>query len=102
MRKALTARGVFVGCGGGGPDKSGWELMAGMLGQAIAARFSSQKLTGVLAKVNTQDLNVLAGMLESGAVRPLISKRYSLQETAEAARHVESCHALGKVIISIA
>jgi NADPH:quinone reductase-like Zn-dependent oxidoreductase len=52
--------------------------------------------------VNTGDLNVLVGMLESGAVKPVISKSYSLKETAEAIRHVESCHAVGKVMIAIA
>jgi NADPH:quinone reductase-like Zn-dependent oxidoreductase len=102
MRQALTPRGTFVGCGGGGPDKSGWELMAGMLGQAIAARFSKQKLTGVLAKVNTADLNVLAGMLESGAIKPVVEQSFPLREAAEAIRHVESCHARGKVIIAVA
>jgi NADPH:quinone reductase-like Zn-dependent oxidoreductase len=101
IRRALTPRGTFVGCGGGGPDRSGWELVAGMLGQAIAAKFSREKLTGVLAKINTGDLNVLAGMMESGAVKPVLSRTFSLRETAEAVRHVESCHAVGKVIISV-
>jgi NADPH:quinone reductase-like Zn-dependent oxidoreductase len=102
LRRALKERGTFVGCGGGGPERSGAELMAGMVGQTIAAKFSREKLTGVLAKVNTADLNVLAGMVESGAVKPVIRKRYSLEKTAEAVRHVESCHAVGKVTISVA
>jgi NADPH:quinone reductase-like Zn-dependent oxidoreductase len=102
IRRALTPRGTFVGCGGGGPDKSGIDLMAGMLGRAIAAPFARQKLTGVLAKINTADLNVLARMLESGAVKPVLSRSYSLKETAEAIRHVENCHAVGKVIIAVA
>jgi NADPH:quinone reductase-like Zn-dependent oxidoreductase len=101
MRRALSPRRIFVGCGGGGPDTSGWELMAGMLGRAIVAPFARQKLTGVLAKINTADLNVLARMLESGAVKPVLSRSYSLRETAEAIRHVESCHAVGKVMIAI-
>jgi NADPH:quinone reductase-like Zn-dependent oxidoreductase len=101
IQRALKERGTFVGCGGGGPDKSGWELMAGMLGQAIAAKFSKQKLTGVFAKVNTADLNVLAGMLESGAIKPVVERSFTLEETAEAIRHVESCHARGKVIIAV-
>ena len=103
MRRALSPRGTFVGCGGGGPDKPGGELMAAMLGRAIAAQFSKQqKLTGVLAKINIEDLNVLGRMLESGAIKPCVSRRFSLQETAEAIRHVESCHAAGKVIIAVA
>jgi NADPH:quinone reductase-like Zn-dependent oxidoreductase len=101
IRRALTPLGTLVGCGGGGPERSGVELMAGMLGQAIAGKFAKQKLTGVLAKVNTADLNVLAGMLESGAVKPVISRSYSLAKTAEAVRHVESCHAVGKVVIAV-
>lgn len=101
LRRALTPRGIFVGCGGGGPDRPGSKLLAALLGRAIIAQFSSQKLTGVLAKINTADLNVLAQMLESGAVKPFLSQSYSLKDTAEAVRHVESCHARGKVIIAV-
>jgi NADPH:quinone reductase-like Zn-dependent oxidoreductase len=102
LRRALNSRGVLVGCGGGGPEKSGGELLAGMLGRAIAAPFSSQKLTGVLAKINTDDLNVLARMLESGAVKPVLDRSHPLRETAEAIRYVEGCHARGKVTIAVA
>ena len=102
IRRVLAPHGIFVGCGGGGPDKPGMELLAAMLSQAIAAQFSRQKLTGVLAKMNTEDLNVLAGMLEAGAVKPFLSQSYSLEATAEAIRHVESCHARGKVTIAVA
>jgi NADPH:quinone reductase-like Zn-dependent oxidoreductase len=102
IRRALTPRGIFVGCGGGGPDKPGTELLAAMLGRAIAAQFSSQKLTGVLAKINTGDLNVLGRMLSSGAVKPFLSQSYSLKDTAAAIRHVETCHARGKVTIAVA
>jgi NADPH:quinone reductase-like Zn-dependent oxidoreductase len=102
MRLALAPRGIFVGCGGGGPDKPAGELLSAMLGRAVAAPFSSQKLTGVFAKINTDDLNVLAGMLESGAVKPVIDRSYPLRETAEAIRYVEGCHARGKVTIAIA
>lgn len=102
IRGALTLRGTFVGCGGGGPERPGWELIGGMLGQAVAGKFSGkQKLTGVLAKVNTADLNVLAGMMEAGAVKPVVERSYALKEAAEAVRHVESCHARGKVIIAV-
>ena len=102
LRRALAPRGTYVGCGGGGPDKPGRELLAGMLGQAIAAPFSSQKLTSVLAKINTDDLTALAQMLESGEVRPVIDRSYPLCETADAIRYVEQCHARGKVTITVA
>ncbi len=101
IRRALKLQGIFVGCGGGGPDKPGSELLASLLGRAIAARFSSQKLTGGLARINTCDLTTLAGMLESGAVRPVLDRSYPLCKTAEAVRYVEGCHARGKVTIAV-
>lgn len=102
IRHALKPRGVFVGCGGGGPDEPSGKLLASMLGRAVAAPFSRQKLTGVFAKINTDDLNVLARMLASGAVKPVLDRSYPLLETAEAIRYVEGCHARGKVTISVA
>ncbi len=101
MRRALNPRGVFVGCGGGGPDESSGKLLAAMLGRAIAAPFSRQKLTGVFAKINTDDLNALARMLESGKVKPVLDLSYPLREPAEAIRYVEGCHARGKVTIAV-
>jgi NADPH:quinone reductase-like Zn-dependent oxidoreductase len=102
MRRALGPRGVFVGCGGGGPDESSGKLLAAMLGQAIAARFSRQRLTGIFAKINEDDLNVLAGMLASGAVKPELDRSYPLSETAAAVGYVEGGHARGKVTIAVA
>jgi NADPH:quinone reductase-like Zn-dependent oxidoreductase len=101
MRRALSPRGIFVGCGGGGPDEPSGKLLAGMLGQAVAARFSRQKLTSVFAKMNSGDLDVLARMLESGAVKPVLDRSYPLRDTADAIRYVEGCHARGKVIIAV-
>ncbi len=101
IRRALSPRGVLVGCGGGGPGESSGKLLAAMLGQAIAAPFSRQKLTSVFAKINTDDLNVLAGMLASGAVKPVLDRSYPLRETAEAILYVEQCHARGKVNIEV-
>jgi len=102
IRRALNPRGVFVGSGGGGPDESSGKLLAAVLGRAIQAPFTRQKLTGVMAKINTADLNMLAGMLASGAVKPVIDRSYPLRETAEAIRYVEKCHARGKVTIAVA
>jgi NADPH:quinone reductase-like Zn-dependent oxidoreductase len=102
IRRALEPRGVFVGCGGGGPDQPSGKLLAGMLAPAFAAPFSRQKLTSVFAKVNTDDLNVLAGMLAAGTVKPVLDRSYPLVDTAEAIRYVEGCHARGKVTIDVA
>lgn len=102
LRRALQPRGVFVGCGGGGPDRSGFALLAGMLGRAAVSPFVSQKLTGVMAKITPGDLDTLADLVQSGAVSPVIDRSYSLSQTADALRYVETCHARGKVLIAVA
>ena len=102
LRRALEPRGTFVGCGGGGPDTSSGKLLAWMLGRMVAAPFARQKLTGVLARINTADLNVLSELMQAGKVRSVLDRSYPLAETAAAIRYVETCHARGKVTISVA
>ena len=101
IRRALSPKGTFVGCGGGGPDKPGGELLSMMMGRLVASAFTSQKLTGVLAKVYSTDLNVLGGLLQSGQIAPVIDRSYPLIGVADALRYVESCHARGKVTIAV-
>ena len=101
MRRVLRPKGIFVGCGGGGPDKPGGELLAAMLGRLVASPFTSQKLTGVMAKVNAADLNVLGELLQSGKIKPVLDRSYPLREVPDAIRYVESCHARGKVTIAV-
>ncbi|UWZ85660.1 NAD(P)-dependent alcohol dehydrogenase [Occallatibacter riparius] len=101
FRSALQPKGVFVSCGGGGPDKKATELAGVMFGKMLIAPFVSQRLTGVLAKINGADLSTLAAMVESGKIKPVLDRTYPLAETAEAVRYVEACHARGKVIIAL-
>lgn len=102
LRQVLRARGVYVGCGGGGPDRSSGELLWGMITPMLAAPFVSQKLTSVLAKVNGDDLAKLGAWVAEGKLRPVLDKSYALAQTAEAIRYVETCHARGKVTIAVA
>lgn len=102
VRHALHPKGTFVGCGGGGPDRSSWQLLAAILGRAILAPFVSQKLTGVLAKIKTADLNVLGEMMQAGKLTPVMDRSFPLFQTADAIRYVETGHARGKVTIVLA
>jgi NADPH:quinone reductase-like Zn-dependent oxidoreductase len=52
--------------------------------------------------VNPSDLAHLAELVESGRVKPVIDRRYSLREVPEALRYVAEGHARGKVIIDVA
>ena len=53
------------------------------------------------AKIKQKDLMYLKELVEDGKVTPVIDRRYSLRETAEAIRYLEAKHARGKVIITV-
>ncbi len=101
FRRVLNPRGVFIGCGGGGPETPGGHLLAGMITQMMQGWFTSQKLVGILAKRSKEDLVVLSELVGSGNVTPVIDRRFSLSEVPEAIRYLESGHARGKVVISL-
>jgi NADPH:quinone reductase-like Zn-dependent oxidoreductase len=67
----------------------------------IGSWVGSQRLVPMLALANKEDLAVLAGLLESGEVTPVIDRTYPLEKTAEAIRYLEKGHARGKVVITV-
>jgi NADPH:quinone reductase-like Zn-dependent oxidoreductase len=101
FRKVLKPKGVFIGCGGGGPDMPGSQLLVGMLKQTVAGWFTKQKLVGLLAKKNKADLEILQELLKNGLIKSVIDRRYSLAEVPEAIRYLEEGHARGKVVVVI-
>lgn len=101
IRRALTTKGIYIGCGGGGPDMPTGRLLWGLLEQKVVGWFVRQKLVGVLAKRDAGDLEILSKLLATGKIKPVIDRRYGLAEVPEAIRYVEQGHARGKVIIQI-
>ena len=77
-------------------------MLALLLQNAVRSRFVSQKMPGLLAKINSEDLAILAKLVQRGTMIPIVDRTYSLRETAEAVRHVESGHVRGKVVIAVA
>jgi NADPH:quinone reductase-like Zn-dependent oxidoreductase len=99
--RALHPKGIYIGCGGGGPNRSSAELMGSILYSLVRGLFTSRKMPGLLAKVNTADLEILAGLLRSAKVTPALDRTYNLCETAEAIRYLEQGHVRGKVAITV-
>lgn len=102
IRRVLRPEGTLVGCGGGGPETPGSAFLSMLVERLVASKFTRQKLTGVLAKVRTADLDILGDLLQSGTIEPALDRSYPLSGVAEALRHVEACHARGKVTIVVA
>jgi NADPH:quinone reductase-like Zn-dependent oxidoreductase len=100
-KRVLKDDGMLVPVGG--PKTNRW---VGPLGSRLAIRLrsmrGSRRVALFLAKLNSADLVALGELLESGAVTPVIDRRYSLSETADALRYVGQGHARGKVVIDVA
>jgi NADPH:quinone reductase-like Zn-dependent oxidoreductase len=62
---------------------------------------SGKKIKGGVSKANSENLNFLRGLTESGKLKPVIGRIFPLEKTAEAFHYVEQGHKKGNVIITI-
>jgi NADPH:quinone reductase-like Zn-dependent oxidoreductase len=101
-RRVLEPDGRYVLIGGGGPDAGNWiGPLARPLQALLISPFVSQDMGLHLARLTSEDMNVLAGMMAAGTVTPVVDRRYPLAETAEAIRYLEEGHARGKVVVTM-
>src|SRR5216110_1212665 len=98
----LTPTGKYVLIGGGGASDQGF---LGGLGKALWAmvfsKFVNQQMGMMMADANHNDLTVLAEMMQSGKLKPVIDRTYKLDQVPDAIRYVEQGHARGKVVITV-
>ncbi len=103
FRRVLSPKGnyIMVGAAGGGGR---WmiALLARLIKALVLRCFVSQKLVMVGAKASKEDLIILHDLMQAGKVTPVIDRRYSLNEVPEALRYLETGHARGKVVITLA
>jgi NADPH:quinone reductase-like Zn-dependent oxidoreductase len=99
LRRALTRERTVVLVGGGGGNWLG--PLADPARAFVVSRFVSQRLLPFLAKLRTKDMVFLTELIEAGKLTPVIGRTYSLRETPDAIRHVETGHARGKTLITV-
>jgi NADPH:quinone reductase-like Zn-dependent oxidoreductase len=103
FRRVLRPNGICVMIGGGGPNDGKWVgPTARPLKAKLMSPFISQKMSMMMARSNKDDLTILANLMQSGKVTPVIDRTYPLSEIREAVRYVETGRARGKVIITVA
>ena len=101
-RRLLTPNGKYVLIGGGGVNDNRWTGPIGLVVKTMLLRpFISQEMKMMLADVTKEDLTVLADLMQSGKVTPVIDKTYAFSEIREAIRYVETGRARGKVAVSL-
>jgi len=102
-RGVLNPKGICVMAGVGGAgwhDDMGMRLL-GELNAYLRSRFVSEKFIAYIATFNKADMTVLAGLLQSGKMTPVIDRTFKLNQTPDALRYLETGHARGKVVIRV-
>jgi NADPH:quinone reductase-like Zn-dependent oxidoreductase len=95
-KRALRPRGIYILAGG-----SGVQLFQGVFLGPWMSMTGNRKMRLFVEKPGTKDLLFLKELLEAGKVKPVIDRRYTLKEVAEALRYLEKGHARGKVAITV-
>jgi NADPH:quinone reductase-like Zn-dependent oxidoreductase len=102
VRRALAPNGICVAIGF--PGVAG--LFGNMILGSLTSKVSSKKFGFFVAKSNSKDLEFLKELIESGKIKPVIDRTYTMKEIADAVRYVEGPkhrpgHARGKVVVTI-
>ena len=102
-RRALAERGTLVlNSGSEGKDGPLLQTLGRLLWPLALSPFVRHNLRRYLSTPNAADLAVLTELLAWGAIRPVIDRIFALRDTAAALRHIETGHARGKVVITVA
>ena len=72
-------------------------------GLALKAKMASgdKKMIPFVANPTRSDLVFLKNLLEAGKLKPVIDRRYNLEQVPDAIRYLEEGHAKGKLIITL-
>jgi NADPH:quinone reductase-like Zn-dependent oxidoreductase len=94
--RALKPTGTCVIAGGPLP-----ELLQFMLLGPRMSTPGGKRLFTFLAKVNQKDYAFIKELVEAGKIKPVIERRYTLSQAADALRYLGQGHARGKVVITV-
>jgi NADPH:quinone reductase-like Zn-dependent oxidoreductase len=93
-RRALKPKGVYVA------TDLGFMWHVPLL--ALWSRwFGDRKLLFPLGSSTQEDVRFLTELIEAGEYRPVVDRRYRLEEIVEAARYVETGQKVGNVVLTL-
>ena len=98
--RVLRPGGRYVACAGGGGDWVG--PLVRLLGLLVRSLFTRRKLKTFIMTPRAQDLVWLQQLVEAGKARPVLERRYPLEQIADALRHIGDGHAQGQTVVRIA
>ena len=104
-RHVLNPKGICVLAGMGGAGVKASEAIGRIAGNIFTARasslFTDQKFAQYRTKSSKQDLTLLADLIRTGKITPVIDRCYKLGEAPEALRYLNEGHVRGKVVITV-
>ncbi len=99
LRRSLTPAGTLVIVGG----ENGGRVLGGFqrsIGAMILSLFVRQRLTGLAAVQRRADLLMLADLLATGSLTPVIHRVYPLSDAIDAMRMLEGGDPQGKLVVA--
>jgi NADPH:quinone reductase-like Zn-dependent oxidoreductase len=104
-RRVLTTKGICVLAGMGGAGVKQGQALGRIAGNLFIARglssFTDQKFAPYMTKMSKDDLIMLGDLVQTGKVRPVIERTYTLNDAPEALRHFDQGHMRGKLVITV-
>jgi NADPH:quinone reductase-like Zn-dependent oxidoreductase len=100
IRRVLTPKATIVLVGAPMSAK-GLGPLKHLIGTRVAAIGRGHKLVSFVAKIEKDDLALMADLLADGKVRSVIDRRYALSEIADALRYLGTTHARGKIVLTM-
>lgn len=94
-KKALKPQGIYVMVGG-----ALLQVFKSLLFGKLLS-LGSKKMKFASAKANSADLEFFADLLAKGTIKPVIDRRYQLDEAVDAMNYLKQGHSTGKVVIQI-
>lgn len=92
-RKSLTARGCYL------TTVMGLTSIAQTLGTRVS---TGRRVRFGMSVHKTEALRRLKDLVEDGAVRPVVDRRFALDQIVDAHRYVDRGHKRGNVVVSVA
>lgn len=93
---ALTPTGTYVMAGG-----TNAQMFQSMILGGLKSKKGGKTMKIFTASSSPDDLALLKVMIEAGALKPVMDRRFTLEQTADAMRYLEAGHAKGKIVVCV-